>query len=124
MKFIIIAGKVKQGRKVGAKLGFRTINVSVPKVIKKTQWGIYFSLIKIGDKIYPGVTHLGSAKTFQLSRATCETHLLTLKNNLYNKKVEKKLIFKIRDIEEFNTVAKLKNQIKKDVKAAKKFFGL
>jgi len=124
MPFITISGKIKPGLKQGRKLGFPTINVPVPKSIKKKDWGIYFSLIRIGDILYPGVTHLGPPKTFSLSRSTCETYLLTLKKNLCNKKVEKKLIFRLREVEEFPNVAKFKKQIKKDIKAAKKFFGL
>jgi len=124
MAFVTIKGKVKAGEKKGRRLGFPTINVAIPRFIKKNQWGIYFSLIKINHKIYPGVTHLGPVKTFSLGRKTCETYLLTLNHNLYNKAVEKKLIFKFREIERFPNVAKLKKQIKKDIKAAKKFFGL
>jgi len=122
--FLVLQGEVSTGRGQGKKLGFPTINIPVAKVIRKNQWGIYFSLVKIGDKFYPGVTHLGPAKTFKLSRATCETHLLTLKGDFYNKSVEKKLIFKVREIEQFPDVKKLKKQIKKDIKAARRFFGL
>lgn len=122
--FVTIKGKVKVGKQLGRKILFPTINIAVPKTVKNKQWGIYFSLIKIGGKIYPGVTHLGPPKTFSINRATCETYLLNLKENLYNKTVEKKLIFKFREIERFPTVAKLKKQIKKDIMAAKKFFGL
>lgn len=122
--FLVLQGKVHAGKGQGKKLGFPTINIPVSKVVRKNQWGIYFSLVKIGDKLYPGITHLGPAKTFQLTRATCETYLLSLKGNFYNKPVEKKLIFKVRDIEQFPDIKQLKKQIKKDAKAAKEFFGL
>lgn len=124
MSFIIIEGKVKNGLKRGRRLGWPTINIPVPKSIKKNQWGVYFSLVTIGGKIYPGATHLGEAKTFRLSRATCETYLLTLRQDLYGKKVSKKLIFKLRDVEDFGNVKNLKKQIQKDINQAKKFFGL
>lgn len=124
MSFLVLRGKVRAGRGQGRQLGFPTINIAVPSWIKKDQWGIYFSLIKIGGKIYPGVTHLGPPKTFRLNKATCETHLFILKTDLYGKSVEKKLIFKFRDVERFPTVAKLRKQIKKDIKAAKRFFGI
>lgn len=122
--FLILAGTVRSGRRQGRRLGFPTINISVSRSITKDQWGIYFSLVKIGHAIYPGVTHLGPPKTFSLVRATCETYLLTLRRDLYHQKVEKKLIFKFRDVEKFDTVGALKKQIQKDIKAAKKFFGL
>ncbi|NUM25501.1 MAG: hypothetical protein HUU49_02620 [Candidatus Buchananbacteria bacterium] len=119
-----ITGEVKTGQRRGKRIGFPTINVSVPRGLKKDQWGIYFSLVNIDGKVYPGVTHLGPVKTFSLRNKTCETYLLTLRDDLYGTRVQKKLIFKFRDIEKYPTVAALKRQIKKDVTAAKKFFGL
>jgi riboflavin kinase/FMN adenylyltransferase len=124
MAFLNLKGKVKAGRKQGKKLGFATINIAVSRAIKKDQWGIYFSLVKVGDKFYAGVTHLGPPKTFSLSQATCETHLLSFRGDLYGKPVEKRLLFKFREVEKFPNAAKLKKQIKKDVLAAKKFFGV
>ena len=122
--FLTIKGKVKAGKRRGRKLGFPTINIPVPKKIKKKDWGIYFSLVRIGDKIYPGVTHLGPVKTFSLRPATCETHLLAVRHNLYHRLVEKRLIFRFREVERFPSIRQLKIQIKKDIKAARKFFGL
>lgn len=124
MAFLVLAGRVKTGKKLGKKLGFPTINIAVSKAVKKNQWGIYFSLIKIAGKFYAGVTHLGPPKTFSLSRATCETHLLSFRGDLYGKPVEKRLLFKFREVERFPNVAKLKKQIRRDVRAAKKFFGI
>ena len=119
-----IKGKVKPNRGQGRKIGFPTINIPVPQSIKKDNWGVYFSLVKIGDKIYPGATHLGPPKAFHLKKVTCETHLLSLSENFYGKTVTKTLIFKFRDVEDFSNIALLKKQIKKDIKAAKKFFGM
>ena len=124
MSFITIRGKVQGGKKVGSRIGFPTINVPIPRGITNGQWGIYFTLVKIDHHIYPGVTHLGPIKTFSLRRRTCETFLLTLRRDLYGETVEKKLLFKFRDIERFPTVHALKKQITQDIKAAKKFFGL
>ena len=105
-------------------MGFSTINIPVPKSLKSKSWGIYFSLVKIGEKIYPGVTHLGPVKTFSLRPPTCETHLLTVKSNLYNKTVEKKLIFRFREVERFPSIRQLKKQIKKDIQMARRYFGI
>ena len=123
MPFITIRGKVQQGKKVGNRIGFPTINVAIPRGVTKDQWGIYFTLVNINHHIYPGVTHLGPVKTFSLRRRTCETFLLTLRRDLYGETIEKKLLFKFRDVERFPTVAALKKQIVRDIKAAKKFFG-
>src|SRR3989338_8857967 len=104
---LVIEGRVRPGRQVGRQLGFPTINIAVPRSIRKRQWGIYASLVKIGESVYPGVTHLGPPKTFHLSRATCETFLL-----------------KLREVEHFSSIKQLKRQIGADVRTARKFFGL
>ena len=124
MPFLVLKGKVEAGKKFGSKIGFPTINIKVPRLIKKDQWGVYFSLVKIGQGIYPGLTHLGPPKTFGLRAATCETHLLTWKGDLYGQLVEKKLIFRFREIQKFPQINHLKKQLKRDVKIARKYFGL
>lgn len=121
---LTIKGKVKRGQQVGRRLGFPTINIPFPKSITKDQWGIYFSLVKIGNKLHPGATHLGPIASFTPARKTCETFLLDYNKDLYGVAVEKRLVFKFRDIENFSSAEKLKAQIKKDIKAAKKYFGL
>lgn len=105
-------------------MGFPTINIPIPGNIKKDQWGIYFSLVKIDGKFYPGATHLGPVKAFNPLKKTCETYLLTFHKDLYNEEVEKRLLFKFREVENFPDAKALKKQIKKDIKKAKKFFGL
>ena len=122
--FLTIKGKVGRGASRGGNLGFPTINIPYPRTIKKNQWGIYFSIVKIKNKFYPGATNLGQVKSFNPLKKTCETFLLTLDKDLYNQQVEKRLIFKFRDIEEFPSIKQLKKQMKKDIKAARKFFGL
>ena len=124
MNFLVVKGKVKHGNKRGKSLGFPTINIPVPATVKKSQWGIYFSIVKIGGKFYPGATHLGPVKAFNPWKKTCETYLLTFHQDLYDEEVEKRLLFKFREIESFSSIQALKKQIKKDIKQAKKFFGL
>ncbi|OGY55160.1 MAG: hypothetical protein A2951_02555 [Candidatus Buchananbacteria bacterium RIFCSPLOWO2_01_FULL_56_15] len=121
---LVIEGRVRPGRQVGRQLGFPTINIAVPRSIRKRQWGIYASLVKIGESVYPGVTHLGPPKTFHLSRATCETFLLTLRRPLADQRVSKRLLLKLREVEHFSSIKQLKRQMGADVRTARKFFGL
>ncbi|MFA6411027.1 MAG: riboflavin kinase [Candidatus Buchananbacteria bacterium] len=124
MPLIVLQGKVKTGKKQGRKLGFPTVNLKIPQLIKKNQQGIYFSLVMVNKKIYPGVTNLGPAKTFGFTKPVCETHLLNFKNDLYGQRIKILLLIKIRKIKKFSNRNLLKKQIAKDIKAAKKFFNL
>jgi len=121
---LILKRKVVAGRKQGRNLGFPTINIAVPRTIKKDHWGIYFSLVKVGQKVYAGITHLGPVKTFGLKKPTCETHVLNFFGDLYNQPIEKKLILKFREVQKFVSASHLKKQLTNDIVAAKKFFGL
>ncbi len=121
---ITISGAVIGGKKIGGKLGFPTINIQYPSGVAPRDEGIYCSLVWIGGKVYPGITHLGIIKTFTPHRRTCETYLLTMNGDLYGKQVTKKLMYKVRPVERFSTAAALVRQIKKDITIAKNFFGL
>lgn len=124
MSFIVVKGKVKEGKGFSRKLGFPTINIPASRKIKKEDWGIYFSLVKIDGKFYPGATYFGPPNSLNILKPNCETHLLTLNQDLYGKQVEKRLIFKLRNVDNYPNIRKLKKQIKKDIKKAKKYFGL
>ncbi|OGY46096.1 MAG: hypothetical protein A3A24_03700 [Candidatus Buchananbacteria bacterium RIFCSPLOWO2_01_FULL_46_12] len=124
MGIITIVGKLKSGRRIGRTIGFPTLNIPVSRVIKKDQWGVYFSLLKINGRIYPALTHLGPPKTFKLGRATCESYLLYFREKSPIIEVKKTLLLKLREIKNFPSIKELKKQIRQDVKAAKHFFGL
>jgi len=124
MGHVVIAGTVQVGRRQGRRIGFPTINLRVPRTVEKDDWGIYFSLVAVDDRILAGVTHLGPPKTFHLSRATCETFLLTLRRPLADQRVSKRLLLKLREVEHFSSIKQLKRQMGADVRTARKFFGL
>jgi riboflavin kinase/FMN adenylyltransferase len=124
MSFLVVEGKVKNGRKISRLMGFPTVNIAVPRFIKSSDWGIYVSLVSFDGKVFPGVTHLGPPKTFSIRASTCETFLLSFSGDLYHKKITKRLLFKIRDIERFPNIRSLKKEIKKDIIKAKKYLGL
>ena len=106
-------------------MGFPTINQPVPRDVKNDEWGIYFSITKIDRRVFASLTHLGPPSTFGLKRATCETYILKFPDRaLATSEITVKLLLKFREIEAFPTIAKLKKQIRLDVKLAKKFFHL
>jgi riboflavin kinase/FMN adenylyltransferase len=47
-----------------------------------------------------------------------------LRQNLYGRPVAIKLLWRLRNVRRFVDAAALKKQIAKDIKSAKKFFGL
>ncbi len=113
-------GKVKKGHGRGEGLGFPSANIGLNRHILE---GIYLSKTKIEGKIYPSLTFVGAAKTFNDTKYHSETYLLDFSGNLYNKWISIRLIKKIRENEKFENAKELVAQMKKDELVAREYFG-
>ncbi len=121
----VIEGVIRSGRQVGRTLGAPTINIAAPRDLDDEEWGVYCSLVSVKGVTYPALTHLGPPKTFFLSRPTCESFLFRFNEvSKDNTPVSIRLLFRLRGVEKFSSVKKLKQQIQEDIKKGKKFFGL
>ena len=112
-------GKVRTNNKRGKSLGFPTANINLTKSIAD---GIYISRTKIGSKLYPSLTFIGAAKTFNEKRHHAETYILDFNKNIYGKWISVKLLKKIRGNKKFNSAEDLIVQMKKDEEEARRFF--
>ncbi|MBI2597346.1 riboflavin kinase [Candidatus Daviesbacteria bacterium] len=113
-------GKVRKHQQRGKKLGFPTANINLTKNIPE---GIYISQIKLSRSIYPALTFIGKAETFNEKKYQAETYILDFDKNIYNQWITVKLLKKIRENKKFHSVDKLITQIKKDKQIARKYFG-
>jgi len=114
-------GKVKKHNQRGKKLGFPTTNVNLYKNIPE---GIYVSRIKLNGQQFNSITFIGAAKTFGETKLSTETYILDFDKNLYGKWISVKLLKKLRENKKFSSADELINQMKKDEKAARKYFKL
>lgn len=112
-------GKVRRHNKRGKKLGFPTANVNLRKKIPE---GIYISQTRLSGKIFPTLTFIGTAKTFNETKILAETYILDFQKDIYGQWISVKLLKKIRNNKKFNSVKELIIQIKKDLKEAKNYF--
>lgn len=112
-------GKVRKHNQRGKDLGFPTANINLAKIIPE---GIYISKIKIGNKLYPALTFIGIAKTFNEKKVQAETYILDFNENIYNQWVSVKLLKKIRKNKKFKSAEDLTEQMKKDEKAGRDYF--
>ncbi len=119
-----IIGKVGQGEKLARKLGFPTINLIPEKNSLYPSNGVYATIAENNNKEYFSITNIGFKPTFGIHGRTIETHLFNFKDDIYNKEVVIKFVKKIREEKKFNTRNDLINQIKNDIKSAKKIFEL
>ena len=111
-----IDGRVKKGKKLGRKLGFRTCNIHIKNYILPKS-GTYAVKVLIGSKkkIYNGVAYLGSRPTFGGKKIFLETNIFDIKKNLYKKKLRIFFLKFIRRDQKFNNSGQLIRQMNKDI---------
>lgn len=113
-------GKVRTHSKRGKSLGFPTANIILTKKIPE---GIYLSNTTIQNQLYPSLTFIGVAKTFNEKELKAENYLLDFNQNIYGRWISVKLIKKIRGNKKFASVEELVAQMKKDEAEARKYFA-
>jgi len=117
-----LSGKVVEGSKRGRTLGFPTANLEVEDDNKLIpQNGVYFVEAEVDSSKYYGVLNVGLRPTFNNRvEPIAEVHILEFENNIYGKDITIDFIQRLRDEKKFNSVEELKDQIRADIKEAKK----
>lgn len=111
-----LSGKVVNGNKIGAGLGFPTANVAVEnpyKLLPKN--GVYFVQVVVGNEKHFGMLNIGFRPTFeQEMKQTIEVHLFDFDEDLYGKQIT--LLFKehIRNEISFENTVALISQLQAD----------
>ena len=116
-----IEGRVEKGRRVGGKIGFATCNIDIGNyIIAKT--GVYSVKVKLYNikKKISGIANLGFRPTFNQNKILLEVNLFNFNKNIYNKKLAVEFIKFIRREKKFKSIKQLTNQIKKDIRVAKR----
>lgn len=118
-----ITGRVVEGRRVGATLGFPTANIAPDNAIVPG-FGVYVTFIHIDGRRHQSVTNIGLRPTFAGlgPQPTIETFVFDLNEPLYGLKVELEFCFRLRDEKRFPSVAALVAQIQRDVARAALYF--
>ncbi|WP_380184568.1 bifunctional riboflavin kinase/FAD synthetase [Kalamiella sp. sgz302252] len=119
-----ISGRVVHGDALGRTIGFPTANLPLRRYVSPVK-GVYaVEVYGLGDRPYPGVANIGTRPTVAGIRQQLEVHLLDVAIDLYGRHIEVVLCEKIRNEQRFASLDALKEQIAKDVVAARTFFGL
>ena len=81
--------------------------------------GIYAVKGVLREGTYTGALHLGPRPTFKGSPPTIELHLLDFEADIYGEEVRVDFIKYLREVEPFDSVAALVEQMREDVEAAR-----
>ena len=116
----ILSGKVIDGKKLGRTIGFPTANLAINKQKVIPKKGVYYTNVKINEKIFKGITSVGNNPTVNGQELTVETYILDFSNDIYGKEINIYFIDRIRDEIKFNNINELIEQLKRDKKFAEK----
>ena len=119
-------GTVEHGFKRGRKIGFPTLNVSIPKNERILGEGVYAVKVKIDkdNSWYEGMASIGHNETIgdDLEK-TVEINLFNFDKSVYGEKVIVKWYKFLREMVKFDSVEELIDQLNKDKRDTEVFFG-
>lgn len=123
-RYVYIDGSVLEGKRLGRKLGFPTLNIEVENELQPAT-GVYITAVHIPSfgRTFASVTNIGTRPTvYENSIVTVETHLLDFMADVYQEPVRLFFLKRIREEISFSTTVQLMAQIQKDVEATRLFF--
>lgn len=113
-----IRGMVTHGAGRGAEIGFPTANVDAIDTLLPAH-GVYAGVAYVNGGRWTAAINIGPNPTFGEHAEKVEVHLIDFVGSLYNQPLEVDFLSKLRDIHPFASVEQLKEQLAKDVQAAK-----
>lgn len=109
-----LRGKVTKGNKIGRELGFPTANMEIPKGMLLPKFAVYETRTHINGKVYPSVTNVGGKPTVDNASFCIETHICAEVGDIYGEVIEIEFCSLLREIERFDTLELLAEQLRKD----------
>lgn len=118
-----VTAEIFHGKMLGRKIGFPTANMSLDDFSLIPKNAVYATSVKIGNKIYPAITNIGSNPTVDKDKSIkAETHIIGFDGDLYGKTITVDFIKILRGETKFESVDGLKDQLLKDTEDAKNIF--
>jgi riboflavin kinase/FMN adenylyltransferase len=119
-----ILGTVEEGKHLGRSLGFPTANLSAHSEQFPPD-GVYAAEGTLGEKTVRGVVNLGVRPTLSdgSTQRVLEFHVFDLDRDLYGEDIELRFLRHLRPEQKFETLAALREQIGRDVSAARAIFA-
>lgn len=110
-----LSGEIIHGNNLGHTIGIPTINQAFPIGKVMPALGVYCSKVTINEKIYYGITNIGSKPTVQDYLVYgIETHLFNCNEDLYGKQANTQLLYFVRPEQKFSSLHDLMQQLERD----------
>jgi riboflavin kinase/FMN adenylyltransferase len=114
-----LKGLVVAGTQHGRDLGFPTANLEIHGGQALPPNGVYVTITEIGDRRYASITNIGTRPTFGDNPQTVETYIMDFNGELYGQVIRVSFVDRLRNEVKFKSPEELKNQIARDVAAAR-----
>ncbi len=118
-----VTGKVVHGKALGRTIGFPTANINIPEGVAVPKDGVYLSRVIFEGMVFYGITNIGTKPTVDEKEKNIETYIKEYKGDLYGKTIEVQFLKRLRDIQKFDSLDKLKEQLEEDKKSADNVFA-
>jgi len=119
-----LAARIVQGDRLGRQLGFPTANLDTTDFVLPPN-GVYAARATVGGQSHQAVVNLGYRPTLQPAtpQLRVEVHLLDFNEEVYGAEMEVNFAVRLRAEMKFASVVALREQIGRDVAAARKIMG-
>lgn len=117
----ILSGKVVPGHQLGRKLGIPTANLRLPEYLAVPCFGVYACRVRIGEKVYPSVTNIGTRPTVEGRHITVEPWILDYRGDLYGREIILEFYRFLRPEMKFPTLEALQLQIRQDAQTTREY---
>lgn len=114
-----LSGTVIQGHHRGGNMGIHTANIEPEKVLVPAS-GVYAVIVEFNKDRYQGMLNIGFNPTFEDKILSIEVHILKFNQDIYGERLDILFIERLRDEIKFDSVEKLIDQIKQDIKSGQK----
>ncbi|MBR1741791.1 MAG: bifunctional riboflavin kinase/FAD synthetase [Lachnospiraceae bacterium] len=113
-----VRGRVLSGEELGRKLETPTANIVTGEDKILPRFGVYATVVRVGDKKYFGVTNVGVKPTVGKFPAGIETNLFHFHETIYGEEICVHFCKFLREEKRFPSLEVLKEQIETDKKQA------
>ena len=105
-----IEGKVEKGLGLGKAYGFPTVNIPI-REDSPLSTGVYRTAVKIGKKLYTGITNVGKCPTVKEREVHSETLIADFEGDIYGENIRIYFLGYLRPEKRFDSIEELREQI-------------